>query len=116
MKLKIDALRTRYVVSLVDRDPRLDYGVVFPATTVVSKHPHPHHSPLPILQTTTNSHITHRHHIINLPNPQPMQHVRHQRLEPHVLHARNELRRLEVLVRGVASALTKVVHQVSVGA
>jgi len=37
---------------------------------------------------------------------------RHKRLEPHVLDAGDELRRLEILVRRVATALAQVVHEV----
>lgn len=57
-------------------------------------------------------HITHANHIIDLPNPHPMQHIRHERLEPHVLHARDELRRAEIFVCRVAVAFAEVVDEV----
>lgn len=43
-------------------------------------------------------HITHRDHIINLCDTQPMQDIGHQSLEPHVLDSSNELGGCEVLV------------------
>jgi len=41
-----------------------------------------------------------------------MQDVGHQRLETHILHTGYHLRRLEVLVGRIASALAKVIDQV----
>ena len=106
------ARRTGDVITLEDRDAGLHDSVVFPNVA---------RDELGTSSTKGrtrrgNSHVAHRHHVVDLLDPKPVQDVRHERLEAHVLHACNELRRLEVLVRGVASALTKVVHQVSVGA
>lgn len=41
-----------------------------------------------------------------------MKHIRHQRLEPHVLHARDHLRTLKVPIRTVPAALAQVIHEV----
>jgi hypothetical protein len=57
-------------------------------------------------------HIAHRDHIMDLLNPEPMQNVRHQRLEPHILHPSNHLRALEVLIGRIASPLPEIVDEV----
>jgi hypothetical protein len=57
-------------------------------------------------------HITHRNHVVDLLNAEPVQYIWHKSLEAHVLHASNQLGRAEVLVRGVATALAKVVYQI----
>ena len=57
-------------------------------------------------------HITHRNHVVDLLDAKPVQHVRHESLEAHVLHTSYELGRAEVLVCGVATALAKVVYQI----
>ena len=59
-----------------------------------------------------DAHVAHRDHIVDLRDAEPVQDVGHERLEAHVLHACDELRGLEVLVRGVAAALAQVVHEV----
>ena len=59
------------------------------------------------------AHITHRNHPMDVFDSQPVKDVRHQHLEPHVLHAGNELGRFEVLVRRVASAFAEVVNEIS---
>ena len=41
-----------------------------------------------------------------------MQYVWHQRLEPHVLHTRNQLGRLEVFVGAVTSSFSEVIYEV----
>ena len=58
------------------------------------------------------AHIAHRNHVVDLPDAQPVQDVRHERLEAHVLHACNQFRCTEVLVRRVAAALAEVVDQI----
>lgn len=77
---------TRDIVTLVDRDAGLHNGIVF--------------------------HIAHRHHVVDLRDTEPVQDVGHERLEAHVLHASNDLCRLEVLVRRITTALAKIVHKV----
>ena len=57
-------------------------------------------------------HIAHRHHVVDLLDTEPVQHVGHERLETHVLDARDEFRRFEVLVGGVTATLAQVVDQV----
>lgn len=59
-------------------------------------------------------HIAHRNHVVDFRDTQPVQDIGHERLEAHILHTRDELRRLEVLVGRVAAAFTEVVHEVSV--
>lgn len=66
----------------------------------------------PALDNRIILHIAHAHHAVNLLDPQPVQDVRHERLEAHVLDARDELRALEILVRAVAAALAQVVHEI----
>ena len=43
-------------------------------------------------------HITHGNHVVDLLNAQPVQYVWHESLEAHILHARNQLGRAEILV------------------
>ena len=66
----------------------------------------------PALHDRVVLHVAHADHLVNLGDPQPVQDVGHERLEAHVLDACDELRGLEVLVRGVAAALAQVVHEV----
>lgn len=68
-----------------------------------------HHPPSKRKKERKYSHITHADHIINLLNPHPMQHIRHERLEPHILNARDEFCRAEIFVCGVAAAFAEVV-------
>jgi hypothetical protein len=58
-------------------------------------------------------HITHRDHIVDLGYAQPVQHIGHESLEPHVLHPGNEFRGLKVLVSRVSPAFSQVVNQIS---
>ena len=58
-------------------------------------------------------HVAHRHQAVDLADAQPVQHVGHQLLEAHVLHAGHAFGAGEVLVGGVAAhlALAGVVDQ-----
>lgn len=64
------------------------------------------------LQIEVGLHIAHRDHVVDLSDTKPVQHVRHQRLEAHILDSGNELRGLEVLVCRVTAALTEVIYEV----
>ena len=59
-----------------------------------------------------NVHVTHRHHVVDLPDTKPVKNIGHERLETHVLDTGDELSRLEVLVRRVAAPLSEVVDEV----
>ena len=58
-------------------------------------------------------HVAHRGEAVDAGDAEPMQHVRHQFLEAHVLHAGDTLRALEIGLRAVAAllALARVVDQ-----
>ena len=58
-------------------------------------------------------HVAHRHEAMDVADAEPVQHVRHQLLEAHVLHARDALGAREVGVGAVAAllALARVVDQ-----
>lgn len=101
--------RTWNVVPLQDGDTRLNYGVVFPEIQESDQ--------LYAERWKRQSvvHVTHGHHVINLLDAEPVEYVGHERLEAHVLNTRDEFRRLEVLVRGIAAAFTEIVHEVSGG-
>jgi hypothetical protein len=60
-----------------------------------------------------NKHVTHGDHMVDFGDAEPVQDVRHERLEAHVLDASDELGRLEVLVGRVSSTLTQVVDEIS---
>jgi len=79
---------TRNIVSLMDRNPALYDSIIL--------------------------HITHRHHIIDLLDAQPVQDVRHQCLEAHVLDTGDHFSGFEVFIGGVASAFTQVVYEISI--
>jgi len=51
--------------------------------------------------------------MVDLLDTKPVQDVRHERLEPHVLHPCDELGRLEVLVSRIATSFAEVIHEVS---
>lgn len=63
------------------------------------------------LRTTTH----HGDHVIDLLHSQPVQHVRHQRLESHILHPGDQLGRLEVPIGGISGSFARVVDQVCMG-
>lgn len=65
------------------------------------------------LRIESGLHITHGDHVVDLLNAKPMQHVRHQRLETHILDSSDELGGFEVLVCRVAATFAKVVHKIS---
>ncbi|MFO1312405.1 MAG: hypothetical protein U1F41_10130 [Burkholderiales bacterium] len=50
-------------------------------------------------------HVAHRHEAMDAAHAEPVQHVGHQLLEAHVLHARDALGAQEVVARGVAALL-----------
>lgn len=54
----------------------------------------------------------HRNHVINLLDTKPMQHIRHESLESHVLDTGDIFRTLEVHRSVVVTSLAGVVHQV----
>jgi hypothetical protein len=58
-------------------------------------------------------HIAHRNEPINSPQAKPMDHVRHELLEPGVLHSGHAFRALKIGRRGVATllALTRIVNK-----
>ena len=98
--------RTREIVSVQDRDAGFHDGVVFPVHRVSTC------SLMRPLRSEPGLHITHRDHVVDFLDTEPMQHVRHQRLETHILDSGNEFRRLEVLVCRVTAAFTEVIHEV----
>src|SRR5205814_4412855 len=57
--------------------------------------------------------VAHRHQPVDTPNAQPVQNVRHQFLEAHVLHAGDAFGAQEIVVRAVAALLplARVVDQ-----
>src|SRR6266480_2072959 len=69
------------------------------------------------LHTLTNErvvlHITHRNEPIDSPQAKPMDHVRHELLEPGVLHSGHAFRTLKIGRRGVATllALARIVNK-----
>lgn len=56
----------------------------------------------------------HGDHVIDLLHSQPVQHVRHQRLEPHILYPGDQLGGLEVPVGGISASFARVVDEVYV--
>jgi hypothetical protein len=50
--------------------------------------------------------------MIDLLYPEPVEDVGHECLEPHVLHASDELSRLEILVSRVTAPFAEVVNKV----
>lgn len=59
------------------------------------------------------AHITHRDHVVDLGDTQPVQDVGHEGLEAHVLDTGDELGGFEVFVSGVSTAFAEIVHEVS---
>ena len=59
-----------------------------------------------------NAHVTHRHHVVDLLDAEPVKDVGHERLETHVLDAGDKLGRLEVLVGRVTTTLAQIVNEV----
>ena len=57
-------------------------------------------------------HVAHAEHAIDLGDAQPVQDIRHQRLEAHVLDAGDVLRALKVLVGAIGAAFARVVDEV----
>lgn len=57
-------------------------------------------------------HVTHRNHVVDFLDTEPVQDVGHECLEAHVLDTRDELCRFEVLVGGVTTPLPQVVDKV----
>ena len=55
-------------------------------------------------------HIAHRYHIINLPDPQPMQDIQHESLESHIFDTYYQFCQFEVFVCRVSSLYTKYLH------
>jgi hypothetical protein len=58
------------------------------------------------------AHIAHGNHVVDLLDAKPVQHVWHESLKAHVFHASNKLGGAEVLVCGVATALSKIVDKI----
>lgn len=56
--------------------------------------------------------LAHAQHAIDLLDSQPMEDIRHQSLEAHVLHASNVLGTLEVFGCAVQTTLSSVVDEV----
>lgn len=54
----------------------------------------------------------HGYHVIDLLNSQPVQHVRHQRLEPHILDPGDQLGGFEVPIGGISGSFARVVDEV----
>ena len=57
-------------------------------------------------------HVGHAKHAINLGDTQPVQDIRHQSLEAHILDTGDILRTLEVLARTVFATLSGIVHKI----
>lgn len=56
--------------------------------------------------------LAHAQHAIDLLYSEPMEDVRHERLEAHIFHACNVLSSLEVLGCTISTALPGVVHEI----
>lgn len=56
--------------------------------------------------------LGHAQHAINLGDAQPVQYIRHQSLEPHILGACNHLGALKVFAGSVGATLSSIVDQV----
>ncbi len=54
--------------------------------------------------------LAHAQHSINLGDAEPMEDIRHERLEPHVLDASNVLRSLEIIRSAIGASFTGVVY------
>ena len=82
----IQEKHTRDIVSLQDRYTRLNNSIVFPVD---------HDHQFRVLKfrevSKKHKHITHGYHIIYLLDTEPMQYIRHQGLETHVLDTCDEL-------------------------
>lgn len=57
--------------------------------------------------------LAHAQHAVNLGDAQPVEDVRHQRLEAHVLHARHVLGTFEVVGGAVFATLASVIYDCS---
>ena len=102
------ARRTGDIVTLEDRDAGLHDSVVFPDVTRDELGP----SSTKGRTIRGNSHVAHRHHVVDLLDPKPVQDVGHERLEAHVLHASDKLGRLEILIGRIAATLAQVVYKI----
>ena len=89
----------------MDRNALVDNGIVFHATLVLA--------PDFYQNEVLGDHLLgHGQHPVNLSDAEPMKDIGHERLEPHVLDARDILGALEVLARPVLSAFSCVVYEV----
>jgi hypothetical protein len=50
--------------------------------------------------------------MVDLPDPKPVEDIRHKCLKPHILDTSDKFRRLEVLVSRIAAPLAEVVDEV----